>query len=145
MDSHRNLVAWQRGMSLATEVYRVVESFPGKETYGLVAQVCKAAVSVPSNIAEGKGRLSKREYIQFLSRARGSLLEVETQLEIARNVGYLSAADFEMLFEQAAAVGRPLNGLIKSVRDQLPTPKFARPRAKSQEPRAKKHWTTENY
>ena len=138
MDSHRNLVAWQRGMSLVTEVYRLVESFPRKETYGLAAQICKASVSVPSNIAEGKGRLSKREFIQFLSRARGSLLEVETQLEIARNLGYLSPAEFDTLFEQAAAVGRPLNGLIKSVREQLPRPKFARPRAKSQEPRAQK-------
>ena len=135
MDSHRDLVVWQRAMSLVTEIYRIIESFPRKETYGLAGQLCRAGVSVPSNIAEGKGRLSKREFIQFLSRARGSLLEVETQLEIARNIKYLSQTEFDLLFELAASVGRPLNGLISSVRAQLPKPS---PRAKSQQPRAKK-------
>ena len=131
MDSHRDLIAWQKAMALATEVYRAVESFPLRETYGLREQICRAAVSVPSNIAEGKGRLSKREYIQFLGQARGSLLEVQTQLEIARNVGYLSAARFDELAELAATAGRVLNGLIKSTRAQIPKLPVRALRAKS--------------
>jgi four helix bundle protein len=137
MDSYRDLVAWQRAMVLVTNVYKMVESFPAWERYGQTIQVCKAACSVPNNIAEGKGRLSKREYILFLGRARGSLLEVETQLEIARNVGYLAPTQFDELFEQAAQVGRALNGLIKSIQRQLPT-------AKSPQPRARNQWTTAN-
>jgi len=137
VDSHRDLVAWQRGMALVSEIYRAVQTFPSQEAYGLKMQICRAAVSVPSNIAEGKGRLSKLEYIQFLSRARGSLLEVETQLEIAKNLGYLDAPKFDALFEFAIKTGKPLNGLITSVRAQIPMKRFGRPRAKSQEPRAK--------
>jgi four helix bundle protein len=123
-------------MRLVTEIYRTVQMFPAAEAYGLTVQICRASVSVPSNIAEGKGRLSKREYIQFLSRARGSLLEVETQLEIARNLGLIDAAKFEELFTLAVQTGRPLNGLITSIRAQLPVKAFRHPRAKSQEPRA---------
>ncbi len=119
MSSHRDLIAWQRAMALATDVYRAAECFPRRETYALTLQVCSAAVSVASNIAEGKGRLSKKEYLQFLSRARGSLLEVETQLEIAHNVGFLDNSTFEGLFESAASTGRVLNGLISAVRRQL--------------------------
>jgi four helix bundle protein len=118
-DSHRDLIAWQRAMDLATDVYRTVESFPNRETYNLTMQLCSSAGSVPSNIAEGKGRLSKKEYVQFLSRARGSLLEVETRLEIAQRVGLLSDDRFQQLFEQAARVGRVLNGLIRSVQRQI--------------------------
>ncbi len=75
-------------MTLVTEVYRATEEFPSREMYGLTRQVREAAVSVPSNIAEGKGRQTKRDYLQFLYRARGSLLEVETQWEVGRNLGY---------------------------------------------------------
>jgi four helix bundle protein len=87
--------------------------------YGLTRQVREAAVSVPSNIAEGKGRQTKRDYAQFLYRARGSLLEVETQLEVGRNLGYIEESTFVALFEQAAEVGRILNGLIANVRRQI--------------------------
>jgi four helix bundle protein len=79
-DSHRDLIAWQKAMALVTEVYRATTGFPSSEVYGLTRQVRAAAVSVPSNIAEGKGRQTKRDYAQFLYGARGSLLEVETQL-----------------------------------------------------------------
>ena len=89
-ESFRDLVAWQRAMTLVTQVYRATDTFPRREIYGLTNQVRRSAVSVASNIAEGKGRLSKREYVQFLSRARGSLCELETQLEIAVNLGYVA-------------------------------------------------------
>ncbi|MGZ4809584.1 MAG: four helix bundle protein [Thermoanaerobaculia bacterium] len=118
-DSHRDLIAWQRAMELAAQIYRMVETFPKRETYTMTMQLCGSAGSVASNIAEGKGRLSKKEYIQFLSKARGSLLEVETRLELAERVGYIPKERFEQLFEQAAGVGRVLNGLIRSVQRQL--------------------------
>ncbi len=118
-DSHRDLIAWQKAMALVTEVYRATAGFPSREMYGLTRQVREAAVSVPSNIAEGKGRQTKRDYVQFLYRARGSLLEVETQLEVARNLGYIEELTFATLFDQAAEVGRILNGLIANVRRQI--------------------------
>jgi four helix bundle protein len=105
-------------MELVTEVYRCTESFPRREIYGLTNQLRRAAVSVPSNIAEGRGRRSKGEYVQFLCHARGSLLEVLTQLEIASNLGYLAADDFKRLFDGAATVGKVLNGLITAVERQ---------------------------
>lgn len=118
-DSHRDLIAWQKAMALVTEVYRATAGFPSREMYGLTRQVREAAVSVPSNIAEGKGRQTKRDYVQFLYRARGSLLEVETQLEVGRNLGYIEEQTFATLFDQAAEVGRILNGLIANVRRQI--------------------------
>ncbi|HEV8660564.1 MAG TPA: four helix bundle protein [Thermoanaerobaculia bacterium] len=118
-DSYRDIVAWQRAMALVSEIYKCTETFPRREIYGLTNQIRRAAVSVPSNIAEGKGRRSKKEYVQFLYRARGSLHELETQLEIALNLGYLPAGLFGQVREAASAVARPLNGLITSVEDQL--------------------------
>jgi four helix bundle protein len=118
-DSYRDIVAWQRAMALVSEIYKCTETFPRREIYGLTNQIRRAAVSVPSNIAEGKGRRSKKEYVQFLYRARGSLHELETQLEIALNLGYLPARLFGQVREAASAVARPLNGLITSVEDQL--------------------------
>jgi len=118
-DSHRDLIAWQKAMALVTEIYRATERFPSREMYGLTRQVREAAVSVPSNIAEGKGRQTKRDYLQFLYRARGSLLEVETQLEVSSNLGFLEKSKFDALFSQAAEAGRILNGLITNVRKQI--------------------------
>ncbi len=93
-ESFRELIAWQKAMALVTDVYRETEAFPSREIYGLTNQVRRAAVSVASNIAEGKGRLSKKEFVQFLANARGSLCEVQTQLEIAKNLGYLDVTCF---------------------------------------------------
>jgi four helix bundle protein len=118
-DSFRDLVVWQKAMALATETYRVTEQFPRAETYGLTNQLRRAVVAVPSDIAEGKGRLSKREFIQMLARARGSLFEVVTQIEIGKNLQYVSASDFGRVSEQCAEVGRLLNGLIRAIRRSL--------------------------
>jgi four helix bundle protein len=115
-DSFRDLLAWQKAMLLVTEVYRITDAFPSREMYGLTNQVRRSAVSVPSNIAEGKGRLSKKEFVQFLATARGSLCEMQTQLEIAMNLGYLEAKSFASLDTQSREVGRIINGLIKAVR-----------------------------
>ena len=118
-DSYRDLIAWQKAMTLVTEIYRETEGFPAREIYGLTNQVRRAAVGVPSDIAEGKGRLSKKEFVQMLSRARGSVLEVQTQIEIGRNLGYLTEEKFTELLAKADEVGRLINGLIKSIRHQL--------------------------
>lgn len=118
-DSYRDLIAWQKAMVLVTEIYRETEGFPAREIYGLTNQVRRAAVGVPSDIAEGKGRLSKKEFVQMLSRARGSVLEVQTQIEIARNLGFLTQEKFDELLAKADEVGRLINGLIRSIRRQL--------------------------
>jgi four helix bundle protein len=118
-ESYRDLVAWQRAMSLVTQIYRATESFPRKEIYGLTNQLRRAAVSVPSNIAEGKGRRSKKEYAQFLFRARGSLFEVETQLEIACNLEYIAAEAYAQLKDHMTAVARVLSGLIATIEKQI--------------------------
>ena len=111
MKGHRDLVAWQKAMKLVKEIYRVTRDFPRDEIYGLTNQIRRAAVSVPSNLAEGHGRFSRKEFRQFIGRARGSLLEVETQLEIARDLGYLNDSAASELLAQASEVARVLNGL----------------------------------
>jgi four helix bundle protein len=98
---------------LVTEVYQATRSLPRDEAYGLTSQIRRAAVSVPSNIAEGQARLTKGEFRQFLGQARGSLAEVDTQLVIAQNLGYISQP--EPLLNQLAEVGRMLNGLLASL------------------------------
>jgi four helix bundle protein len=102
-------------MMLVLEVYRGTQAFPRTETYGLVSQLRRAAVSVPSNIAEGQARLSTGEFRQFLGNARGSLMEVETQILIAQELGYLRQEESDSLLSIAAEVGRILNGLLNSL------------------------------
>jgi four helix bundle protein len=118
-DSYRDLVAWQKSMQLATALHRASGRFPKIETYALTVQLRRCAYSVPSNIAEGKGRDSKKEFVMFLYRARGSLCEAQTQVEIARNLDYISDDQFATLNEQCVEVGKVLNGLIRSLERQL--------------------------
>lgn len=110
--TYENLRVWRRAMDLVLEVYRCTALFPRQEIYGLMSQMRRSAVSVPSNIAEGKGRYSRKELVQFLFHARGSLLELRTQITIARELGFLPASDGEALIQHANEVGRLLNGLI---------------------------------
>jgi four helix bundle protein len=116
--SHRykDLIAWQKAKTLATEVYRATERFPKNEMYGLTSQLRRAAVSVASNIAEGQGRLTKGEFCHFLGQARGSLLELETQLAIALDLHFVNEDEFKKLEEQSSEVQRLLSGLIGSMR-----------------------------
>ena len=113
--SYKDLVAWQKAMDLVTATYRSTASFPKEEQFGLTSQLRRAAVSIPSNIAEGQGRLSEKEFRYFLGQARGSLMEVETQLQIAQNLGYLKAAQTTEVLKACAEVGRILNGLMASI------------------------------
>ena len=114
--TYADFEVWQAAMDLVTHVYRISRRFPKEEMYGLTSQLRRAAVSVPSNIAEGKGRHSDRELTQFLCHARGSLFEIETQLEIAERLTYITKEESESLRCEATRVGQMLNGLIRSLR-----------------------------
>lgn len=114
--SYRDLVAWQKAMVLVTEIYRVTYDFPKDELFGLTSQLLKAAVSIPSNSAEGRGRSSLGEFRLFLGNAMGSLAEVETQLFIDRNLQYIDEATTSSLLDLSSELGRVLNGLIASIR-----------------------------
>ena len=114
--SYRDLVAWQKAMALVTDVYRVTRGFPGEERYGLTNQLRRAAVSVPSNIAEGQARFSAREFYHFFGTARGSLVEVETQVQIAMNLDYVPEIEGVGLLKKTAELGRILNGLLASIK-----------------------------
>lgn len=111
MPGYRDLVAWKKAMELVIEIYSVTQGFPKEERYGLVSQLRRAAVSVPSNLAEGYGRNSPSELHQFIGHARGSLAEVETQIDIAHNLGYLKAETTAQLQARVAHLGRMITGL----------------------------------
>ena len=113
---YRQLIAWQKSMRLVGSVYELSKRFPKEEVYGLTSQVRRAAVSVPSNIAEGQGRDSTREFLHHLSIAYGSLMEVETQVLIAEDLGYLEKQEVMDFLERSAEMGRIVNGLMKSLR-----------------------------
>ena len=110
MKGYRDLIAWQKAMELVTEIYRISQRFPKEELYGLTNQLRRAAVSIPSNLAEGHGRNSPKEFHHFAGNARGSLLEVETQLEIALNLGYLSKEIANQLQLKTSELGKIING-----------------------------------
>ncbi len=114
--SYRELIAWQKGIDLVTEIYEVTRLFPREELYGLSNQLRRAAVSVPSNIAEGQARFSPKEFHHFLAMARGSLVEVETQIIIAEKLKYLEQEACRSLLERTAELGRILNGLLASIK-----------------------------
>jgi four helix bundle protein len=112
--NYRDLIAWQKAMNLVAEVYRLSTSFPRPELYGLTAQLRRAAVSIPSNIAEGQGRGGDPEFVRFLRIAHGSLNEVETQLLIAERLGYTERKLVNPLIDMSAEIGRLINGLVRS-------------------------------
>ena len=115
ISSYRDLRVWQQAMQLSADVYRVTTEFPKHELYGLTNQLRRASVSVPSNIAEGKGHRSDKEFVHFLYHARGSLLEVETQLQLASRLQYLSELQVAELLERSTAVASSLNALINAI------------------------------
>ena len=120
IESYRDLVVWQKAIGLVTEIYRATQRFPNDELFGLTSQLRRAAVSIPSNIAEGRGRSSLGEFRLFLGNAMGSLAEVETQLFIARNLHYIDEATAAGLLDLSSEIGRVLNGLISSVKNRKP-------------------------
>jgi four helix bundle protein len=112
----KNLIAWQKAMDLVEHIYRITEAFPVRENYGLTNQLRRAAVSVPSNIAEGQARYSKKEFRHFLRAAKGSLAEIETQVMIARRFGYVGQEVCDRCIGEIEELGRILAGLISSLR-----------------------------
>ena len=113
--NYRDLVVWQRGKAFAVEVYRVTEAFPRKEQYSLTDQVRRAAVSIPSNIAEGHIKRSDKEFARHLDIALGSAAELDTQLEIALDVGYLQPGTYKALATELQEIMMMLHGLMKAV------------------------------
>jgi four helix bundle protein len=111
----KDLLVWQRSMGLARTIYSISSSFPKHETYGLQSQIRRAAVSVPSNIAEGHGRLSDPLFQTFLAQARGSLYEVQTQLMLAESFDYVQSDSASSVLGECDEVARMLNGLLKSL------------------------------
>jgi four helix bundle protein len=117
---YQDLVAWQKAMELVTTVYRVTRSWPQEEQYGLTSQVRRAAVAIPSNLAEGHGRSGRREFAHHVSIAYGSLCELETQLLIAQRLDYSDAEATESLMNRIADVRRLTNGLLRSLQSSTP-------------------------
>jgi len=114
--THRDIVLWQRGMDLAQKVYQVTEGFPRTERYGLCAQMRGAAVSVPSNVAEGFGRGRNAEFVRFLEIARGSLFELQTQGELARRLGWLKGPQLTALRDLSRECDRISSALLRSLK-----------------------------
>jgi four helix bundle protein len=123
VNSYRDLKVWQLAMQLTEDVYRITGTFPNKETYALANQLQRAAVSIPSNLAEGHARSSTKDYLRFISIAMGSLAELETQVELAARLLYIDRQKLTELLTTADEVGRMLQGLRKSLQSKLtPTP-----------------------
>jgi four helix bundle protein len=114
--SFHDLVAWQKAMELVTEIYKLSQKFPKEELFGLTSQIRRAAVSIPSNIAEGRGKSSPGEFQQFLYHAKGSLAEVETQVIIATNLEYVDLSEVSHIMELIHRVGRLLSGLLFAIK-----------------------------
>jgi len=114
--SYRDLLIWQRGMALVVHCYELAKRLPHNENYGLIAQLQRAAVSIPANIAEGHGRKHRGDYLHHLSITRGSLAELETHLLLAVRLKYVAQGDIEPLLAQTDELGRMISGLIRTLR-----------------------------
>ena len=112
---YRQLKVWQKAMDLTVEIYSIIKYLPREETYALSDQLRRSAVSIPSNIAEGQGRNSDKEFVNFLSIARGSLWELETQIEICERLSYIDSSQKENVLTQTEEVGKMLNALAHSI------------------------------
>ncbi len=114
--SYQDLEVWKSSIALVTEIYQVTTRFPSSEIYGLTNQIRKAAVSIPSNIAEGQGRISPKEFRQFLSISIGSLAEVETQLIIAKEINYLDQEELNLLLIKIDHIRKMAKALLNSIK-----------------------------
>ena len=113
--SYKNLIVWQKAIEFVTVIYKTTKLFPSDEKFNLITQINRAVISVPVNIAEGYGRESSKNYLQFLRISRGSILELETLLLISKNLNYLPIEDYEKLTENLNEISKLLQGLIKSI------------------------------
>ncbi len=116
--TYKDLIVWQKSYSLCLQIYKLTTDYPIEEKLGLIFQIRKAALSIPSNISEGFGRKTRAQYIYFLNIAYGSLCELESQILISRDLGYLNIEDFKSLEKLMVEIGKMLNVLIKSLRNK---------------------------
>ena len=119
METHKDLRVWQQGIEMVTSIYLMTKSFPKEEVFGLASQLRRASVSVPSNIAEGYARGTDKEKLHFLRISSGSMSEVETQLMLSLNLGYLDQERYNELSETVTSVWKQLNSLISSIKRKL--------------------------
>ena len=115
MKTYKDLLVWQKAIHFVTQVYKLVKGFPQEELYGLTSQIKRSAVSIPSNIAEGYGRKSTKDYIRFLQIAMGSIFEIQTQLEISKNLEFMSESSFSKLYENSREIERMLSSMINKI------------------------------
>jgi len=118
MSDFRKLLIWQKSVALTTKIYFSTNHFPKEEIFGLTSQIRRSSISIPSNIAEGYGRESDKDFLRFLNIAIGSLFEMQTQLEIAKNITYLNEQEFNNLYEDSREVERMLVSFIKKIKDR---------------------------
>jgi four helix bundle protein len=116
LQSYRDLLVWQKGIDLVVIAYKATSGFPKSETYGLISQIRRAATSIPANIAEGYGRGSRREYLQFLQIAQGSLKELETHVIVSEKLFYLTSSQTKRVLTETDELGRMLGSLIRKLR-----------------------------
>lgn len=119
METHKDLRVWQQSIEMVTSIYLMTQSFPKEEMFGLVSQLRRASVSVPSNIAEGYARGTDKEKLHFLRISSGSMSEVETQLMLSLNLGYIDQEKYNELSEIVTSVWKQLNSLISSIKKRL--------------------------
>ena len=122
LKNYKELKVWQKAYQLCIVIYKITKGFPNEERYGLTSQIRRAAVSVPSNIAEGYGRKTTQEYIQSLYIAYGSHCELETQIMVSKDLGYIKSDDFQELQQEIGEVERMLKALIKSLQNKHSNP-----------------------
>jgi four helix bundle protein len=120
MKSFEDLKVWEEAHKLVLEIYRITKNFPEEERFRLISQLCRSAASVPANIAEGTGKKTLNEYVQYLYNARGSLEETRYHLRLAKDLSYIDEEEFKNLNEKYNSTGRMLNGLINSLKEKIP-------------------------
>ncbi|HEY9167444.1 MAG TPA: four helix bundle protein [Candidatus Kryptonia bacterium] len=113
--TYRDLIVWQKSISFVTDIYKMTKCFPKDEQFGLISQMRRCSVSVPSNIAEGYGRRSTGDYVRFLRIAMGSTFEIQTQLQIASNLNYLGQCEFDVIHEKSRELERMLSALLSKL------------------------------
>ncbi|RZJ65019.1 MAG: four helix bundle protein [Flavobacterium sp.] len=119
MKTFRDLLIWQKAMALVTKSYKICNTFPKEELFALASQLKRCCVSIPSNIAEGYGRGSAKDYYRFLNISMGSLFEFQTQIEIAYNLGYISEDQFNSIYSDSREVERMLSAFMKKIKESL--------------------------
>lgn len=118
MSTFRDLLIWQKAMSLVTSIYQLTNTFPKEEMYGLTGQLRRCGISIPSNIAEGYGRNGSKDYLKFLNIALASLFEMQTQLEIAYNLKYINENQFKTILEESREIERMMSAFIRKINDR---------------------------